>query len=283
MEPSQPAQPAKPIQAPPIPMPAQAPARPSWLTVALIVAITLVTLVTLVAITLGVVSLAHAGAVTTLAVGASQTTGIAVCGQGMAFAQPDQAQVTVGVQATSASAESARSQAAQAMNAVLAALKAAGIADSDIQTSYFSIQPVYNYSSGSEQITGYSATNTVLVTIHQVDNVGKIVDATTQAGGNNAIIQGITFSSSDPTQGMAQAEQNALANAHSQAQQVARGAGLTLGAPISIQVGSCGSSSIQPSFLQSAGLASAGANTSTPIQPGQQQVSVVVDVVYAVR
>jgi len=250
----------------------------SWRTIALTAAITILTLV---AITLGVYSLTRSAPITTLAVGASQTTGISVCGQGTAFVQPDQAQMTVGVQATAASAETARSQAAQAMNNVLAALKSAGIASSDIQTSYFAIEPTYNYNSGSQQITGYSATNTALVTIHQVDKVGSLVDAVTQAGGNNAVIQGISFSSSNPAQGMTQAEQNALTDAQRQARQVASGAGLTLGAPISIHVGSCGTPSIQPYGLQSAGAASA--NSSTPIQSGQQQVSVVVEVVYAVR
>lgn len=276
MEPTQSTQPTQPTPQPsPTPQPA---ATAPWRTIALTIAITIVTLV---AILLGAITLTRAAPVTTFAIGSAQTTGITVCGQGMAFVQPDQAQITVGVQATSSSAETARSQAAQAMNAVLAALKANGIAESDIQTSYFAIQPMYNYGSGAEQITGYSATNTVLVTIHQVDTVGKIVDAVTQAGGNNAVVQGITFSSSDPTQGLTKAQQNALADAHRQAQQVASGAGLTLGAPISIQVGSCGSSSIQTSFAQAARATSA--NSSTPIQPGQQQVTVVVDVVYAVR
>ncbi len=275
MEPTQSPQPA------PTPVaPSPAPAASSWRNIALTVAITIVTLI---ALTLGVYSLTRAAPVTTLAVGASQTTGISVCGQGTAFTQPDQAQVTIGVQATAASAEDARSQAAQAMNNVLAALKSAGIASNDIQTSYFAIEPNYNYNSGAQQITGYSATNTALVTIHQVNNVGAIVDAVTQAGGNNAVIQGIVFSSSNPGQGMTQAEQNALADAHRQAQQVASSAGLTLGAPISIQVGSCGAPSIQPSYGFAQSASAPSANTSTPIQPGQQQVSVVVDVVYAVR
>ncbi|MEO7002110.1 MAG: SIMPL domain-containing protein [Ktedonobacterales bacterium] len=251
---------------------------PSWPVIALVTGLSLVLLT---ALTLGIVSLAKSGNVSTLAVGASQQTGIAVCGQGTAFVQPDQAQVTAGVQATAPSAQAARSQAARAMNAVLAALTNAGVANQDIQTSYFAIEPTYSYGSGGPQPTGYSATNTVQVTIHQVNAVGTIVDAVTQAGGNNVVVQGIAFTSSNPTQGKTQAEQNALADAHRQAQQIAQGSGITLGAPISIQVGSCGNTPIPPSFAQAA---SAGnGDTSTPIQAGQQQISVIVDVVYAMR
>jgi len=233
------------------------------------------------ALTLGIVSVARASNVTTLAVGASQQTGISVCGQGTAFVQPDQARLMAGVQATASSAQAARSAAAQAMNAVLAALKNAGVSNADIQTSYFAIEPTYSYSSGGPQVTGYSATNTVQVTISQVTAVGGIVDAVTRAGGNNVVVEGISFTSSNPTQGKTQAEQNALADAHSQALQIAQRAGMSLGAPISIQVGSCGNVSTPINFAQAAAASNDGA--STPIQAGQQQVSATVNVVYALR
>lgn len=251
--------------------------RPSWLIIVLVIGLSLMTII---ALTLGGVGLARANSISTVAIGASQQTGISVCGQGTSFVQPDQAQLTAGVQATADSAQNARSQAAQAMNAVLSALKSSGVADKDIQTSYFAIEPVYSYNGNTQQITGYSATNTVLVTIHQVNNVGTIVDAVTQAGGNDVLIQGINFTSSNPAQGMSQAEQNALADAHRQAALIAQGEGVKLGAPISTQVGSCGNTVNTPNYVQDT--AAGTASNSTPIQAGQQQVSVVVQVVYAV-
>src|SRR5215469_5421833 len=137
----------------------------SWLRLAMVVGVSVVTLL---ALSLGIASLARANTVSTLAVGAAQQTGIAVCGHGTALIRPDQASLVVGVQAQASHAQDARTQAAQAMSAVLSALKSAGVADQDIQTAYFAIAPVYTYSAGKEQLTGYQATNTVQVTIRKV-------------------------------------------------------------------------------------------------------------------
>jgi uncharacterized protein YggE len=248
---------------------------PSPLTLALILSAATVLAV---ALTLSVVGLTRAGTVSVLPV-TSQQTGITVCGHGKSTARPDQAQIQVGVRASAATAEGARAQAAQAMNAVLAALKSNGVVADDIQTDYFAIQPEYAYSGGAPQLIGYAATNSVIATIRAVDNVGKVVDAVTQAGGNNVDVNGIQFSKGDPTQALAQAEQNALADAHSQAEEIAAGAGVGLGAPISIQVGSCGASALRSSNPGAA----AGASSTTPFQPGQQQFAVDVEVVYAIR
>jgi uncharacterized protein YggE len=238
-------------------------------------------LVVAAALTLGVVNVARAGAVSVLPV-TSQQTGISVCGQGKATSKPDRAQIEVGVFATAATAQGARSQAAAAMNAVLAALKSNGVADADIQTDYFSIAPNYTYDAAGAHPNGYTATNNVTVLVRAVNNAGKIVDAVTQAGGNNVIVNGIQFSTGDLTQAQAQAQASALQDAHRQAQAIADAAGVGLGAPVSIQVGGCGTQTTP--IYNAAGAAPASkSNPPTPIQPGQQQVAVDVAVVYAIR
>src|SRR5262249_36183701 len=133
-----------------------------------------------VALTLSVLNIARAGAVSVLPV-TTQQTGIAVCGHGKATSKPDQAQIAVGVHASASTAQGARTQAAQAMSSVLAALKGNGVADKDIQTSYFAIAPNYTYDATGQHPNGYSASNNVNITIRSVDNTGKIVDAVTQA------------------------------------------------------------------------------------------------------
>lgn len=211
----------------------------------------------------------------------SQQTGITVCGHGKADAAPDQAQISAGVTVTASSAQSARSQAAAAMSSVISALKSNGVADQDIQTSYVSIQPQYSYQSGSAVQTGYTATNNVTVTIRDVNATGKVLDAVTAAGGNNVIVNGITFSKGDPSQALAQAQQSALDDAQRQAQAIASHAGVSLGTPVSITAGTCGEA---PQQLQFYGAANASAGTAvTPIQAGQQEYAVEVQVVYAIR
>jgi len=234
-----------------------------------------------VALTLGVVNIARAESVTVLP-STTQQTGISVCGHGIAKTHPDQARIEAGVQATASTAEGARGQAAQAMTAVLAALKSQGVADVDIQTDYFAIEPEYDYSSASPHIIGYTASNNVTVTVHAVDNTGAIVDAVTQAGGDNVLVSGIEFSTGDPSQTLAQAQQSALADAYQQAEKAASAAGVTLGSPLSIQLDGCGAtSSTLPSTANVATGAASG--PTTPIQPGQVEVTADVSVVYAIR
>jgi uncharacterized protein YggE len=233
------------------------------------------------AFTLGLVNLAHAGAVSVLPV-TSQQTGISVCGQGMATSTPDRAQIQVGVVAFAASAEDARNQAATAMSAVLAALKSNGVADADVQTSYFSISPNYSYDGGGTHTSGYTASNNVTVLVRAVDNTGKVVDAVTQAGGNDVVVNGIQFFSGDLTQAQTEAQASALQDAHRQAQAIADAAGVSLGPAASILVGGCGT--VNSPVYASAGSAGVSkGNVPTPIQPGQQQVQVYVAVVYAIR
>lgn len=229
---------------------------------------------------LGATSLAHASSA---APGTSQQTGISVCGQGKATVRPDQARIQVGITASASTADAARTQASQAMTAVLAALKSAGVASADIQTNYFAIEPEYSYDqSGSHQI-GYTVTNSVTVTIHNVNGVGQIVDAAAAAGGNNAIISGIDFSTTDPNAGLIQAQQNALANAHAQAVQIASAAGVSLGAPLAIDANGCGTQVVAPQPVANQAASSQGSTPTTPVQPGQSEVDAEVMVVYAIQ
>jgi uncharacterized protein YggE len=241
------------------------------------ISIAVVALVTI-TLTLSILGFTRAGTVSVVPV-TSQQTGITVCGHGKANAHPDQAQIEAGVYAQAPSADAARAQAAQAMNAVLGALKTNGVANDDIQTQYFSITPQYSYEQSGPRQTGYQASNSVTATIRDVNAVGKVVDAVTAAGGNNVVVSGIQFSAGDPSQAQAQAEASALADAHQQAQQIASGAGVSLGSPVSIQVGGCG----QTSLPYTNGAYGAASAPTTPIQPGQVAVAVDVAVVYAIR
>jgi uncharacterized protein YggE len=199
----------------------------------------------------------------------------------MATSKPDRAQISAGVVAFASGAEDARNQAANAMTAVIAALKSNGVADTDIQTNYITISPNYTYDGSGAHTNGYTASNNVTVLVRSVNNTGKIVDAASQAGGNNVVINGIQFFTGDVTQAQNQAQTSALQDAHRQAQAIADAAGVGLGGAVSIQVGGCGTQSYP--IYQSASASDSKGNVPTPIQPGQQQVQVYVAVVYSIR
>ena len=133
----------------------------------------------------------------------------------------------------------------------------------------------------TQRITGYSATNTVSATIHTVENTGKVIDAVTERGGNNILVNGVQFSNGAPEQASVEAQKNAVADAKRQAEQVAASAGASIGQAISIQVGGCGGSQSQPAYYANDKASLGGATT--PIQPGQVDVTVDVAVVYALR
>jgi len=237
---------------------------------------------TIIAITLGLANVARAGSVSVLPV-SSQQTGISVCGHGTAQVKPDRASISAGVNVQASTAQSARDRAASAMTSVINALKSNGVASDDIQTGYVAIAPQYDYNGGVPRTTGYMASNSVNVTVRDVSAVSKLIDAATAAGGNSIYVSGVSFSSSDPSAAANQAQQKALADAKNQAAHIAQGAGVNLGAPVSIQVGGCGnSSSPVPYYANGAAPDSAKAQASTPIQPGQQDVAVDVAVVYAI-
>ena len=102
---------------------------------------------------------------------------------------PDMAAVTIGVVREAKTAGAALTANNQAMSEVMQSLKSAGIAEKDIQTSGFSVQPKYIYpkrSSTGEQkpprIVGYTVSNMVTVAVRELDNLGIVLDTVVKAG-----------------------------------------------------------------------------------------------------
>lgn len=209
----------------------------------------------------------------------AQQTGIAVSGQGRITVTPDLAQITLGVEVSDPSAVKAQQTAASQMDAVVAKLKELGVADKDIQTSRYDLSPEYDYSTKTPVLKGYRATNLVVVKIRDVSKVGPVLDAITSSGATR--IQGISFSVSDPTAATTQGRDAAMKDARAKADQLAAGAGVSVGTPIYIEE----VSSTPPPAVDIAPRAApaAGAAPSTPISVGTQEVQVMVRVVFSIK
>lgn len=206
-------------------------------------------------------------------------SGITVTGTGRVSGTPDIATVTIGVQVEGATVEEAREQAAQAQTAVINAVKANGVNDRDVQTSNFNISPRYDFRTGSNQITGYSVTNTLSIKVRNLDNLSKIVDDATRAGGSNAIVNGLSFGIDDPEELRSQAREAALNQAKARAEDIARVTGVQLGKPLSIVEETY--SPIVESF--DAVRTMAAADTPTPIESGSLDVVINVQVLYRIE
>jgi uncharacterized protein YggE len=213
-----------------------------------------------------------AGAASTTAAGEPNT----VSDQGSATISlaPDEALFSLGVQTRGETASAAVERNASRMNAVIRALKDIGIVDDDIVTTGFSLYPRYH----RRTFVGYSASNSVSVTIHRLGMVGRAIDAGVEAGATFA--SGVRFAVSDRNKGVNEALAAAVKDARSKARAMATAAGGTLGGPISIQESSrhcCYGGSV-PS---AAGGGAGGAPT--PINPGPVQTTVHVSVVWQLQ
>src|SRR5207244_2611121 len=131
-------------------------------------------------------------------------------------ANPDQAQLEVGVVTLGATAQESAQQNATQTTAVLNAVKAVLGANGTVQTVSYSVYARYNNASGQTAvIIGYTTTNMVRVTTTDLSIVGKLIDAANQAGANS--VGGLSFGLIDPEplveQALSQATKRALAHA----------------------------------------------------------------------
>ncbi|MEO9362531.1 MAG: SIMPL domain-containing protein [Nitrososphaera sp.] len=203
---------------------------------------------------------------------------------------PDKVSVTIGVETNSTTAKDAVAANAALMQKVIDALKALGITDSQIATSQYSVYPVYGSESPMciqiypqppeckprDVITGYKAVNSVTVTVDASSDVGKIIDTAVGAGANN--VNGAYFFISDARQQEIRDSliAKAIDNARSRADKAAEAVSMNVTGVQSINLGEV----YFPVAYKDVALSASGASVPTPIVPGQQQVTMNVQVAF---
>lgn len=207
---------------------------------------------------------------------------IRVSGMGRVSIAPDKADLTLSVETQAKSAEAARNQAAAAMKALLKAVKAADVAEKDIQTRYVSLYPVYAPDTGNK-ISGYRLANQVTVIVRDIGKISTVIDNAVTAGGNSVRVQGISFAIDNPEPALLQAREKAYSNAKAKAGQYAGLAGVKLGRAMHISEGGGTPPMPVPYAEMSMMKLGAGGAEPTPVQVGEQEVSVTVDVVFGVE
>lgn len=206
-----------------------------------------------------------------------QPAAISVTGEATISVPPDLAQIDGGVSTEAKTAREATDANNKAMGAVLAALKAAGIADKDLQTSRLSLMPqsTSRVSGGPMQITGYHASNHVTVTVRDVTKVASVIDALTSSGAND--IGGINFMVSQASKLLDDARTQAFNDARRKAEIYARAAGVELGTPLSI------SEDGAPPPVAFRRMATAMAAAPAPVAIGEETLRVGVNVAYEIK
>jgi uncharacterized protein YggE len=188
---------------------------------------------------------------------------ITVSGEAHISVPPDLAEVDGGVSSEAKSAREASEANNAAMGKVLQALKAAGIAEKDVQTSRL-----------ANVVVGYRASNRVGIRVHDVSKLAGVIDTLVGAGANE--IGGINFTVSEASKLLDDARTEAIADARRKAEIYAKAAGVTLGAPIDISEGG----GMAPMPLRRMAVEMA---TPAPIAQGEDTLRVTVNVSWAIK
>ena len=199
--------------------------------------------------------------------------GISTQAVGTVTAAPDTMTIVLGVQTQAASANTALTDNAEKANAVIDLLKGKGIAAEDIKTSNLNLRPQHG---PDQQITGYQVTNEVTATVHDISKAGPLIDAAAGAAGDAVRVRQTTFSIADDSDLRAQARAAAVTQAQEQAKQIANAADVDLGGVRSISEVPANPDTPLPGASRSLSDQAAA----TPVEPGTQDVTVTVDVVY---
>ena len=205
-------------------------------------------------------------------------TTLQISAQAQISAAPNMATMETGVFTQAKTAAAAMAANAARMNGVIDALKKAGVAEKDVQTSQVSLNPQFVYAKdGKPSITGYEAQNRVLVTVRDLKHIGDAIDALVASGANQ--VNGIAFGIEDLDGVTDKARAAALKKARARAEAYAAAAGLRVARVVSI---SENGDALPPIPLYDEA-PRAQAAAPTPVSPGQIKSSVVVNVVYELR
>ena len=207
----------------------------------------------------------------------TETPAVNLGAYGEVKAAPDMATISFGVVTEAPTAAEAMSQNAARLNQVMAALRRAGIAERDVQTSGLNLSPQYDYVQNEPpRLRGYQANNRVTVVIKDLTKVGSTADAVVAAGVNQ--IDGISFGLKDPSAAEDQARRLAVRNLQAKAALYADALGVRLGGVRSLtEGGGYMPPPPRPMYARAEMAMDAG---NTPVAPGELTVRIDITGVY---
>lgn len=230
-----------------------------------------------------------------IGVGISPSNTIQVTGEGTVYAIPDTATFTVTVQNTAADVQTAQTKSTTQANTILAYLKAQGIADTDIQTTDYEIQPQYSYSDaacpaavgttvvycppGKQTLTGYQVSQTLTVKVHDTSKAGAILAGVGSNGASS--VSSLSFTASNQDDLQAQARDKAIAAAQAKANDLAKALGVHLVGVVSFNENNGGT--VYPMAYATADGAAMKSQVAPNIPTGQNKITDDVTVTYEIQ
>ncbi|MDP2411337.1 MAG: SIMPL domain-containing protein [Pseudolabrys sp.] len=201
---------------------------------------------------------------------------VSVTGEATVSVAPDIAVIRIGVGSLGKTAREASDANAKQMTAVLAAIRGAGIADRDVQTSRLSLQPQYDPNKGgTARLLGFQVTNQLTIRIRDIDSLPTILDRAIAAGANE--MSGIEFIVSEQSKLLDQARDDAVADARRKAELYAKAAGASLGPVVAITEEGA-APPVRPMVQSMQAMRAA-----VPVAPGEQMLRAVVTVSFELK
>jgi uncharacterized protein YggE len=203
----------------------------------------------------------------------TNNTFISVPATAVAIIKPDRVSLTLGVETANKTANEALSRNSDSMTKILSGLFSNGVKQNETSTSAFSISPNYNYSQGRNMITGFTATNSILIMSPNINDTGKWIDNAISSGATS--VQSVVFELSEKKLSEIKNEliNQAINNAKSSAYTAAASLGMKVVGMKSLFINDFENPVNNPQpFFKNSLAEPAGANT-TPIISGEQRVS----------
>lgn len=205
---------------------------------------------------------------------------ITVTGEGKAEIAPDIAKYSFSVVTQGADPEKVQQANTEKMNKALAFVKENGVKETDIKTTGYNLYQRYAYDkeSGNSKPDGYELTQTVMVKIRNLDQVGKLLNGLVRAGVNQ--VGSLEYSIENPDEQRAAAREEAFLKAYLKASQMAAQNGVSIVRVISFSEGGYGSPVV---YDRGYSMIGKGGEMAPMMQPGVEETTVAVSVTYEIR
>ncbi len=207
-----------------------------------------------------------------------KTDTFSVTAEEKASVSPDLAVINLGVQTQGTTVKQTQDSLNNKINQVSSAIKKIGIESKDLQTSNYSLHPVYDWNSGKQRITGYQANSNLTIKVRELEKANSVIDAATDNGANQ--VSGISFTVEDKTKVENELREKAVAKAKQKAEDAARIAGFKLGKILNYSENFGGADRIMPMYAKAEG---APDSTNTQIETGSEEINLQVTLSYEIR
>jgi len=201
-------------------------------------------------------------------------------GEATVTVKPDRAQISIGVVNQNPTAQAAAAANATQTSQVIEVIKRTLGQGGELKTSGYSLSPQYQFTTGrSPKITGYQASNSVMVVVNDLSLLGKVIDAASESGANN--INGVSFSLKDETAARAQALAEAAVKARAAAEAIAKALNVHIVGILEAESGEA--PAFRPMMKSFNAMASVNVGAPTPIEAGDLDIHATVTVTLEVQ